>query len=207
MFKWILRGLIVTAVALPLIVMDFFLPTGRVVYIVGTEVKRSEQDAPDGMGARDVRYITADDVDTRETRVYRNEDAWFYLFKVNSADIQGRAQSLQQREEPTPALIRYYGYRFQPFSLFNNVISLEQVEPGTSYTPYTRIVFFSAYLILLGWLAVKWRSRHRRRQAERRERQAREEAERVERERVAREAETRSTAAVDDFLNTSDRIH
>lgn len=204
--KWILRGAIAVLVILPLLLLDFWLPSGRVVYIVGTEVKRFEADAMDGGGARDVRYITADDVDTRATRVYRNEDAWFYLFKVDSADVQGRAQSLQQRPEPTPALIRYYGWRIQPLSLFNNVVSVRETTPDAGYLPLTRILLFGAYGVGVLLLAWKWRQRSKRIAEERRQRAEREAAERAELERRAAETAQRDAGAVDDFLSSDQTI-
>lgn len=143
--RWAKRIILMLLLVSGLLVLDYMLPNGRLVHVVGTEVKRVSQQVNGEEQTRDVYFIAADDIEGSTTRVYRNEDAWLYLFKINSADIQGQAQSLAQDVAKSPAILRYYGYRLQLFSMFPNVLTLERAQAGGQYTPWLRYVGFGIF--------------------------------------------------------------
>jgi hypothetical protein len=55
--------------------LDYFLPHHEVLTMVGTDVKRVGGDSGQRAGPQfDIRYIYAEDIETRKPRVFRNED-------------------------------------------------------------------------------------------------------------------------------------
>ncbi|MCI0466593.1 MAG: DUF1523 family protein [Beijerinckiaceae bacterium] len=147
------RFLIGTAIVLlvlagPIAALDYFLPHHAVYRIVGTEIKRVEK-AGVPVGPRpaelfDVRYIYAEDIETRKPHVFRNEDTGFgfpWYLKFNSADVQASAQSIAN--ERGTAAITYYGWRIQLFSLYPNAVKIVRAEPGTWVIPWFNIIFFT----------------------------------------------------------------
>jgi hypothetical protein len=103
----------------PIALLDYFLPHHTVYRVVGTEVKRVTKDGTSVFGQRttgtsDVRYIYAEDIESKKPRVFRNEDTGFgfpWYFKFNSADVQAAAQSIAN--EHGTAALTYYGWRIQ----------------------------------------------------------------------------------------------
>ena len=155
------RNLLVTIIALlaaagPIAFLDYVLPHHAVLRIVGTEVKRvSPSIGQRTAGTLDVRYIYAEEIESKKPRVFRNEDTGFgfpWYFKFNSADVQAAAQSIAN--EHGTAAFTYYGWRIQIFSLFPNVIKIARAEPGTWTIPWFNLAFFC---IVIGggiWLAL-----------------------------------------------------
>jgi Protein of unknown function (DUF1523). len=135
--------------------LHYAVPRVTTAQIVGVEVKRVDAET----GTRDVYMIQAQDPDTQRVRVFRNEDALFYL-KLSSADVQARATALSRGEALRTAAIRHYGWRIPILSVFPNVISVREVEPGYSHTP---ILGPALILSLLGGVgALIWRTRKRK---------------------------------------------
>jgi Protein of unknown function (DUF1523). len=155
--RWVKRILLFLFLISSLLLLDYMLPNGRLVHVVGTEVKRVNEQVNGEEKTRDVYFIAADDVSNGATRVYRNEDAWLYLFKINSADIQGQAQSLVQDDDKPSAILRYYGYRIQLFSMFPNILTLQRAEPEAQYTPWLRYIGFGLYGFLLLLVVFRFR--------------------------------------------------
>lgn len=182
-------------VLIAIALFDYWMPNGDVGRIGGTEVKR--MDTASGERTRDVRYITMELRDSQDTLVLANEDSALYFLKLDSATIQGRAQNLATRSEPAYALVRYYGWRIPLFSMFPNVLSVEEVPPDYNYIPWARIVVGILILVGLIDIARRYRRWKRRRDAAR---QARLEQERREEARI--EAEARRDPA-EDFINNS----
>ncbi|SES93237.1 DUF1523 family protein [Thorsellia anophelis] len=124
--------------------LDFYLPQRELALIVGTEVKRVDSDGlvtsrnPADGQVRDVYYISTnrnwdDPTGPIKERVFRNEDTglWFpFYFKFNSADVQARAKAFEQNKELV--VITSYGWRLNMFSMFPNIVTINQATPETS---------------------------------------------------------------------------
>jgi len=158
------RILILAAIALlvaagPIAFLDYVLPHHGVYRVVGTEVKRVTKEGAPFTGQRtpgtlDVRYIYAEDIDSKKPHVFRNEDTGFgfpWYLKFNSADVQAAAQSIANERQT--AAFTYYGWRIQLFSLFPNVIKVKRAEPGTWVIPWFNIVFFAVAIGGSLWFA------------------------------------------------------
>ena len=147
----------------PIAFLDYFLPQHSVLRVVGTDVKRTQ---PVG-SAYDVRFIYAEDIESKKPRVFRNEDTGWgfpWYMKFNSADVQGAARSIAN--EGGTAAFTYYGWRIQLFSLFPNVVKIKRAEPGTWIIPWFNIVFFTVVIGGCLWLTFWIRGiRHQRRLA------------------------------------------
>jgi hypothetical protein len=152
----------------------YYLPRHEVVHVTGVEVKRMDKDGvisadnPADGPTRDVYFInTVSSDNSRKVAVYRNEDTGWrfpWYFKFDSADIQAMAQDYS-RDANQLAVIRYYGWRFQIFSMFPNVTD---IKPTTSRTePFP--IFISIFLGVLSilaisvWLLVRRAARRRNR--------------------------------------------
>jgi hypothetical protein len=155
---WILRGL---ALALVLALLHFYLPQGDVVRITGTEVKRMDVDTgelPQGGEVsgltRDVRFINAV-TESRDTRVYRNEDTgwgWPPYLKFDSADVTAQAQDLAGRQ--AWVLVEHYGWRIRWLSMFPNAVELTEVEAGYDYFPWAAVIFLALILLAVAGVYV-----------------------------------------------------
>jgi hypothetical protein len=170
--KIIIAVIVLLAAAGPVAFLDYFLPHHAVLRVVGTEVKRVGADGKPvtgqrAGGTRDVFYIFAEDIKTKTPHVFRNEDTGWgfpWYFKFNSADIQAAAQSIAG--EHGTAVLTYYGWRIQIFSLYPNVTKIARAEPDAWVVPWFNLVFFT---IIIGggiWIVHWVRSfRGRRRMA------------------------------------------
>ena len=140
----------------PIAFLDYFLPHHVVLRVIGTEVKRIGGDSGQRTPSQfDVRYIYAEDIETKKPHVFRNEDTGFgfpWYFKFNSSDVQAAAQSISH--ERGTAAITYYGWRFQIFSIYPNVVKLVRAEPGTWIIPWFNIVFFTVVIGGSVWLTL-----------------------------------------------------
>jgi hypothetical protein len=135
--------------------LHYALPRVSTVQIVGVEVKRVDGEA----GTRDVYLIQAQDPDTGRIRVFRNEDALFYL-KMNSADLQAKVTAFSRGEPPRHVAIRHYGWRIPILSVFPNATSAWGVEPGYRHVPVLNILLLLSLLGVPGLLY--WRKRRSR---------------------------------------------
>jgi uncharacterized protein DUF1523 len=150
----------------PIAFLDYFLPHHEVLRVVGTEVKRIGGDSGKRTASPfDVRYIYAEDIESKRPHVFRNEDTGFgfpWYLKFNSSDVQAVAQSIAN--EGGTAAFTYYGWRFQIFSLYPNVIKVVRAGPGTSIIPWFNIVFFTVVIGCSIWLTLWIRGIRNRRQ-------------------------------------------
>lgn len=157
--KWIVGIPIVVVIVL---FAHYTLPGRDVVRIVGTDVKRMDIGssswfwaAPDAgtnpNWTRDVRFVNAV-WPNGEPRVYRNEDTewgWPPYFKFDSGSVTARAQDLAQKDDVWVA-VTHYGWRIKLFTIFPNVIKIEQVAgPNVVLIPWFNLLFF----LVLGSLA------------------------------------------------------
>lgn len=166
----LVRAIVLLVVLLPLAAfLHYNLPGYDVVRITSTDVRRVDNDSNaannEQPGAtRDVYVIFAEDPDTRNPRVYYNEDTGWgfpFYFKFDSANVQARAAAIA-REQDNTALVVHYGWRVPMLSWFPNAVSVQRVEPGYTPIPWFNIVFFVILFGLLGWIwfvVSRWRRR------------------------------------------------
>lgn len=138
---------------------DYVLPHHSVLRIVGTEIKRVGVDQPGSKGkpqaaTRDVYYIYAESIETKQPRVFRNEDTGWgfpWYFKFDSADLQATAQSIAG--ERGTAIFTYYGWRIPLFTVMPNVVKIVRSDPDAWAFPWFNLVFFTVLVGGLAWLA------------------------------------------------------
>ncbi|PCC99205.1 DUF1523 family protein [Halopseudomonas pelagia] len=159
--KWIKRltaAIVLATLAVTATGLYYVLPRHDVVYVTGVEVKRVDDDGvinaenPAEGPTRDIYFVNTENPDTKQVRVYRNEDTGWgfpWYFKFDSADVQARAQGFS-RDSTQLALIRYYGWRIQILSMFPNITHVEATKDRNEPLPIFNIALF----ILLGMLAV-----------------------------------------------------
>lgn len=155
----------------PIAFLDYVLPHHAVLRIVGSEVKRTGIEGKPagqmGRGVRDVFYIFTEDIKTKKPHVFRNEDTGWgfpWYFKFNAADVQATAKSIA--DEHGTAILTYYGWRIQIFSLFPNVVKIVRAEPDAWPIPWFNIAFFALLIGGGAWIVLAIRRfRERRRLA------------------------------------------
>lgn len=140
----------------------YFLPRHEVVLVTGVEVKRMDADGvinaenPADGPTRDVYFINTENPDTKDVVVYRNEDTgWSFpwYLKFDSADVQAKAQGYS-RDAQQLAVIRYYGWRFQIFSMFPNVTDIEPTTSRSEPFPLFNTIFLTVLAVVLVLLAL-----------------------------------------------------
>ena len=151
--KWIVGIPLVLVIVL---FAHYTLPGRDVVRIVGTDVKRMDIGssslfwaAPDAgtnpNWTRDVRFINAV-WPNGEPRVYRNEDTewrWPPYLKFNSSNVTAQAQDLAKKDGEVWVAVTHYGWRIQLFTIFPNIISIQEVSgPNAFLIPWFNIIFF-----------------------------------------------------------------
>ena len=102
--------------------------------VVGTEVRRVDASGKDvkssNVGTRDVHFARFKYVDRHNVAgkvlVSRNEDNRLFYLKWDSADIQAELDALA-RCPGNRVRVRFYGWRWQFFSLFPNIVSIVKV--------------------------------------------------------------------------------
>ena len=130
--------------------LHYALPRVAVVQVVGVEVKREDTD----QRTRDVYMIQTQLIDGGAVRVFRNDDAWFYL-KFDSANLQARATGLSRDQAVEAVAIRHYGWRVPVLSMFPNAISAWPVEPEYRHIPLFNMAVIIA---LLAGCFLVWRT-------------------------------------------------
>lgn len=161
--KYIGLGLGLSLLLLVAAGLHFILPRQDVVQLTGVEVKRMDAQGvinaknPAEGPTRDVYFINAQDLDSKEPRVFRNEDTgWGFppYFKFDSADIQAKAQNLAKADSNL-VLIRYYGWRSHMFSMFPNITDLATTTSRDEPLPWFNLVFFALLFGIFGWTGWK----------------------------------------------------
>jgi Protein of unknown function (DUF1523) len=164
---WVPAAIALVIAAGPLAFLDYFLPHHTVLRVVGTDVKRTASATQPAGVPFDVRYIYAEDVETKRPHVFRNEDTGWgfpWYMKFNSSDVQAAARSIAN--EGGTAAFTYYGWRIQVFSMYPNVVKIKRAEPGMWIIPWFNIVFFTVVIGGSVWLAFWIRGmKNRRRMA------------------------------------------
>lgn len=156
--------------------LAYVLPRHRVVHVDGTEVRRGEGTRVTNAGSppslvpgNDVYYLHTSNPERTDIYVFRNEDTGFGLppyFKMDAAELQGRAQLLA-RKEGQLALVTYYGWRIPVLKLFPNAVDIEAWDRAEEPWPVFNITVLTLLAILTGGLYLK-QSRWRRARAARR---------------------------------------
>lgn len=139
----VMSALVITVV----LFLYYNLPRTYVVQIIGTSVKRSNNN--------DIRFIT---VLTRggKMQMYRNEDTgwgWPPYFKFNSANLSGQARVFASEAKKPWVLITYYGWRVTVLSLFPNVIALKKVDKNYNHLPLFNIFFLLSLAVAIFFAA------------------------------------------------------
>jgi Protein of unknown function (DUF1523) len=154
----ILIGSVIALViaAVPIAFLDYYLPHHAIVRIIGTDTRRplgGSKNSPSPV-LHDTFYINAEDVETQKPRVFRNEDTGWgfpFYFKFNSADLQTVAQSIAS--EHGTALLTYYGWRIQIFSVVPNVTNIKRAGPNDELPfPWFNVALFAVLLGAGLWL-------------------------------------------------------
>lgn len=150
--------------------LAWVLPQHRLVYVQGTEVRREDgstvqaRDMPPRLlPGRDIYYIHTANPDRTDVHVFRNEDTGFsfpWYFKMDAAEVQGRAQLLARKQDQL-ALVTYYGWRIPVLQLFPNAVDIQAWDRPEEPLPLFNLTF----LTLLGLVAgsITWRLRRWRR--------------------------------------------
>ena len=150
-------------------ITHYIVPQTDIVRAIGVDTKRVDRDGNTSAGTtpstRDVYFIRTEKIDSKSSKVYRNEDNFFY-FKWDSADVQTRAESLAADKELVA--VRHYGWRIPFFSVFPNAIGIKSAKEGQSGTPY---LFYITLTVVWGGIFWIYRkiTRFTRGRAERRE--------------------------------------
>lgn len=146
-FKRFALAVFVAFIVLYALAASYYLPRTALVHVTGTEIKRSDAKAKDGStDTVDVRYVMTSRIDDDKAMVFRNEDTgwgWPPYFKFDSGDLAGEAMNLakDKGKDKSTVLVTYYGWRTNLFSLFPNVVSLEEVGAGYEHIPIFNIAF------------------------------------------------------------------
>ena len=168
--KWTLTLLIWALIAG---FLHYTLPRFDIVRITNTEVRRIEVGEnsifwanPGTSGAnpqmsRDIFFVDAFRPNDRP-RVYRNEDTgwgWPPYFKLDAANLQAEIRDkVSTRDNPTWVALRYYGWRFEPISIYPNVVSMRDAEgPDTRIINWFNIIFLTGFVLVFGALWIRWR--------------------------------------------------
>lgn len=171
---WVKRSIVILGLCLAAaaaLCLHYYLPRHEVVLVTGVEVKRMDADGvisaenPADGPTRDVYFINTVSPTDQEVTVYRNEDtAWGFpwYFKFDSADLQAKAQDYS-RDPNQLAVIRYYGWRFQIFSMFANITDIKATSSPSEPFPVFNTIFFSVLLIIVVAVGLAVRRTARRR--------------------------------------------
>jgi len=140
---------------------DYWLPEKTSVYITGGEVKRVDRDGPIGAenpadGPTHDAYFIYSSLDSptsglsTHVRVFRNEDTgwhWPFYFKFDSADLQ--AKSLALADKKSEVTITSYGWRFNIFSMFPNVLDVDKAEDALIPFSILRLLGMMVWVLLV----------------------------------------------------------
>ncbi|MFW7378656.1 MAG: DUF1523 family protein [Oligoflexus sp.] len=137
--------------------LSYYLPSTKLVALVGTEVKRRDLTKKGQEGrSRDVRYIIARDLKTEETLMFRNEDmGWPPHFKFDSGSLTGHVMNLKENRPDATVLVTYYGWRIPLLSAYPNITDVEVVDPDYRHIPWFNLIFLAAMFILFVMLYLK----------------------------------------------------
>lgn len=165
-FRRIVYGFVAFLAIVSFLWLDYYLPSRELVKIVGTEVKRVDKDGTvaskntTSNNLKDVYYISAnrnwaDATGQIKERVFRNEDTGWgfpFYFKFNSADIHARANAFEQKQELV--IVTYYGWRLNMFSMFPNIITIDQATPETSTYSIRRYIGVAVWAGLFVFITI-----------------------------------------------------
>ncbi len=140
--RWIEAGILFLGFLFCLVLFSYYLPSTAKVQVTGTEVKWTDDSDPK-KPRRDIRYVQGRDVESGETRVFRNEDTgwgWPPYMKFDSTELSGLAANLA-KDDKKIALATYYGWQITLFDSYPNLIELEEVPADYRHIPITNIIF------------------------------------------------------------------
>jgi hypothetical protein len=166
---WLRKGLWGMAGVILLLtagLLAWSLPRHEVLRIDGTEVRRNDgttvrttDQTPIRKEGVDMYYIYASNPEGTDVIVYRNEDTGFgfpWYFKMDAAEVQGRAQLLS-RKDGQLALVTYYGWRIPVLGLFPNAVDVVAWDRPEEPLPIFNITFLTLLTIAVTGSARKLR--------------------------------------------------
>jgi len=109
----------------------------------------------------DVQFISTVTTEGKPM-VFRNEDTgwgWPPYFKFDTANLTTKAADLQSTAEtPKWAVVTYYGWRSELFSIFPNAVTMKEAADGekTSIIPWFNIVFLTLLTMALLTIRALW---------------------------------------------------
>ena len=103
--------LIIGAVAMPTVI-EYSNTNSYTVIVTDKQIKRKDE--------KDI-YLVFTKLENGETRVFKNEDA-FFKGKFNSSDVQAKLEIGHTYDIDT------YGYRIPFMSMYENIFKVEEVE-------------------------------------------------------------------------------
>ncbi|MGV6848778.1 MAG: DUF1523 family protein [Marinibacterium sp.] len=150
------------------LILLYTLPKNDVVRLVDTETRRIDFGdnsifwANTGTGnaqataSRDIYFISGVRPNGR-VRVYRNEDTgwiWPPYFKLNSSNLQAKASDLiSTKENPKWVLVRHYGWRFEPLSIYPNAVAVREIANAdakpVNWFNIVFLVVFAAFVLFV----------------------------------------------------------
>jgi hypothetical protein len=160
MIKWLkIIGVSLLAIMILLggLVIGYMTPVHELATVTGVEVKRVNSDGvisaknPANGPTIDVYYIYLKKQDGT-TLVGRNQDTGFGLplyLKFDSADVQAKAKELSDKNDLIE--VSYYGWRSNIFSMFPNVLDVEQTQKNTASFNLLRWITFILYFLIVSY--------------------------------------------------------
>ncbi|MDO4627192.1 MAG: DUF1523 family protein [Pasteurellaceae bacterium] len=138
--------------------INYVFPHYEVTKVINTDVKRmdkegliSKSNPADALTTRDVYFINTKLPDEQQPMVYRNEDTRWgfpFYFKFDSANLQAKAQDFAEKQSWVE--VKYYGWRFNMFDEFRNVVSIHEVaSPDEVSHPILSYIFYFFGLLTL----------------------------------------------------------
>lgn len=168
--KW---GLIIAFWLLVGAFLHYTLPHHKVSWVTDTEVRRVD------FGANSIFWAHSDTGETTATVnrdiqfirtvlpngkpfVYRNEDTgwgWPPYFKFDTDNLQTEAAKLKSTQnEPTWAVVTYYGWRIPYLSIYPNAVRIKEVAgPDARIINWFNIIFLTVLAAIVYALWVRWR--------------------------------------------------
>ncbi|MFC4236312.1 DUF1523 family protein [Thalassospira xianhensis] len=155
--------------------LHYITPRGEVVVLTGADVVRFDDDHDSASTttssrednqkkkSRDVRINSAQTLDGKSVRSYRNEDNNFYL-KWDSGSVQSEVNAILLNQSRSPELLHTLvyrmGWRIEPvLGWYPNMLSVEVVPADYVYYPVREAIFVSVVFAILAAVAlVIWRT-------------------------------------------------
>ncbi|MCB0422219.1 MAG: DUF1523 family protein [Bdellovibrionales bacterium] len=163
MKKWAFVSYIVI-ISILAIGLFYYLPFTNKVNLVGTEVKREIRSGPNGDFLKDIQYVSAKDIATGKTLMYKNEGTPWPLspyVKFDSRDLTRKVISLEEYKPGAIVLATYFGFHLPILNMYPNITGVKAVgsdyKPNSNFNIVVTVIFLSTVLLSFIWLIRKFR--------------------------------------------------